>query len=112
MAHKINEDGLKRSTLASYIIKATKTTQTKKRKEGINRAIDRISDKQRWYVNSDEKKTVKEESMDPITEAIKSIREGKLDEMRNHFNKALAQKAVEKLEEKKLEMASAYFGQK
>jgi hypothetical protein len=52
----------------------------------------------------------KEETMNPITAGIKNIQEGNLEEMRQKFNQALAQKAVEKLEEKKLEIASNYFG--
>lgn len=104
---ELNEDGLRKSTLASYIKKAKKSK--KNRQKGIDRAEDRLNPNQRFYVHSKEK--LKEEAMNPITEAIKAIREGNLDEMRNQFNKALAQKAVEKLEEKKLEIASTYFGQ-
>lgn len=50
--------------------------------------------------------------MNTIKEAIKNIQEGKLEEMRQNFSAALSQKAVEKLEEKKLEIASNYFGTK
>lgn len=48
--------------------------------------------------------------MNPIKEAIVNIQEGNLEQMRQNFTTALAQKAVEKLEEKKLEIASNYFG--
>lgn len=53
---------------------------------------------------------IKEDKMDPVREGIKNILEGNLEKMRQNFNQALAQKAVEKLEEKKLEIASSYFG--
>lgn len=45
-------------------------------------------------------------------EAIKNIREKKLDEMKQNFNAALTTKAVQKLEEKKISIAKNYFGQK
>lgn len=46
-----------------------------------------------------------------IKRAIDSILENNLDEMRNNFNSALTAKAVEKLDEKKIEIAKNYFGQ-
>lgn len=45
-----------------------------------------------------------------INKAIENIFEGKLDEMRTNFSNALAAKAVEKLEERKIEIAENYFG--
>lgn len=53
---------------------------------------------------------LREETMDPIRSGIQNVLEGNLEQMRQNFNQALAQKAVEKLEEKKLEIASNYFG--
>lgn len=47
-----------------------------------------------------------------IQEALKSIVEGKLDNMRESFNSALTEKAVLKLDEKKQDIAKSYFGQK
>lgn len=47
-----------------------------------------------------------------IQEAIKNIREKKLEQMKENFNAAITSKAVEKLEEKKIEIAKNYFGQK
>lgn len=47
-----------------------------------------------------------------IKEAIKNIREKKLEQMKENFNAALTTKAVEKLEEKKQTIAKTYFGQK
>jgi hypothetical protein len=47
--------------------------------------------------------------MDQIKEAIKNIYEKKLDRMRENFNAALSQKAVQRLEEKKADIASAYI---
>ena len=38
-----------------------------------------------------------------IQEAIKNIREKKLEQMKENFNSAITSKAVEKLEEKKIE---------
>jgi hypothetical protein len=52
------------------------------------------------------------EEMNPIKAGIKDIQEGKLEQMREKFNDSLARKAAEALQEKKLEVASNYFGQK
>lgn len=46
-----------------------------------------------------------------IDKALDNIFEGKLDEMRSNFSAALSTKAVEKLEERKIEIAQNYFGQ-
>lgn len=46
-----------------------------------------------------------------INKAIENIFEGKLDEMRQNFSAALTSKAVERLEERKIEIAESYFGQ-
>lgn len=46
-----------------------------------------------------------------VNKALDSILEGKLDEMRTNFSSALTTKAVEKLEERKMDIAQAYFGQ-
>jgi hypothetical protein len=46
-----------------------------------------------------------------VNKALDSILEGKLDEMRTQFSNAISTKAVEKLEERKIEIAQAYFGQ-
>lgn len=62
----------------------------------------------RWA--NEHKDNLKEETMDPIRSGIQNVLEGNLEQMRQNFNQALAQKAVEKLEEKKLEIASNYFG--
>ena len=45
-----------------------------------------------------------------IDRALDNIFEGKLDEMRSNFSAALSTKAVEKLEERKIEIAQNYFG--
>lgn len=47
-----------------------------------------------------------------IQEAIKNIAEKKLDEMKHNVNAALSEKAIEKLEEKKIDMAKAFFAKK
>lgn len=47
-----------------------------------------------------------------IKEAIGNILENNLDAMRTNFSNVLSTKAVEKLEEKKIEIANKYFGQK
>jgi hypothetical protein len=52
------------------------------------------------------------EEMNPIKAGIKDIQEGRLEQMREKFNDSLARKAAEALQEKKLEVASNYFGQK
>lgn len=45
-----------------------------------------------------------------IKEAIRCIHEGNLKEMKEHIEQTLSQKAVDKLEEKKLQIANSYFG--
>jgi hypothetical protein len=47
-----------------------------------------------------------------IQEAVKNIREKKLEQMKENFNSAITEKAVQKLEEKKIDIAKNYFGQK
>lgn len=47
-----------------------------------------------------------------IQEAIKNIAEKKLDEMKQNVYAALSEKAVYKLEEKKIDMAKAFFAKK
>ena len=46
-----------------------------------------------------------------VNKALDSILAGKLDEMRTNFSNALSTKAVEKLEERKIDIAKNYFGQ-
>ena len=46
-----------------------------------------------------------------IKKALHNIMEGNLDGMRAEFSNALSTKAVEKLEERKIEIAKNYFGQ-
>jgi hypothetical protein len=46
-----------------------------------------------------------------IKNALNNILEGNLDAMRQNFSSALTTKAVEKLEERKIEIAKNYFGQ-
>lgn len=47
-----------------------------------------------------------------IKEAIQNILEKNLDEMKNNFQAALTEKAIEQMEEKKIKIAKGYFGQK
>ena len=47
-----------------------------------------------------------------VKEAIKNIREKKLEQMKENFNSAITEKAVQKLEEKKIDIAKNYFGKK
>jgi hypothetical protein len=46
-----------------------------------------------------------------VKQAIDNILENDLDTMRQNFSQALTTKAVEKLEERKVEIAKNYFGQ-
>lgn len=46
-----------------------------------------------------------------IKEAIQNILDKNLDEMKSNFNSAITEKAIEKLEEKKIEIASTYFAE-
>lgn len=47
-----------------------------------------------------------------IQEGIKNIIEKKLPLMKENFSAALTEKAMQKLEEKKIEIAKTYFGKK
>lgn len=47
-----------------------------------------------------------------IKQAINNILENNLDAMRQNFSAAITTKAVEKLEERKIEIAKNYFGKK
>ena len=47
-----------------------------------------------------------------VDKALENIMEGNLDAMRQNFSTALTQKAVQKLEERKIEIAKNYFGKK
>lgn len=49
--------------------------------------------------------------MNYIKEALSNIIEGNLDAMRQNFSSALMEKAVQKLEEKKIDIAESYFAQ-
>ncbi len=46
-----------------------------------------------------------------VNKALENILEGNLDAMRTHLSNTLATKAVEKLEERKIDIAQSYFGQ-
>jgi hypothetical protein len=45
-----------------------------------------------------------------ITEAIENVLDKRLDLMKENFESALNEKAVQKLEERKIEIAQNYFG--
>ena len=45
-----------------------------------------------------------------IKDGLQSILNNRLDSMRDHFSNALTTKAVDRLEERKVEIASNYFG--
>lgn len=45
-----------------------------------------------------------------VNKALNNILESNLDAMRQNFSAALSTKAVEKLEERKMEIAKNYFG--
>jgi hypothetical protein len=47
---------------------------------------------------------------DSIKEALDNILEQDLEGMRNAFSAAITERAVDKLEEKKVEIAQSYFG--
>lgn len=47
-----------------------------------------------------------------IKNALDAQKEGKLEEMKQHFDKALYEKAVDLLEERKKVIAQVYFGKK
>lgn len=45
-----------------------------------------------------------------IQKAIANIAEKRLDEMKENFSAAITEKAVQRLEERKIEIAQSYFG--
>lgn len=47
-----------------------------------------------------------------VNKALDNILENKLDEMRSNFSTVLTSKAVQKLEERKIEIAKNYFATK
>lgn len=47
-----------------------------------------------------------------IKDALQNILDNKLDTMRDNFSNVLTTKAVERLEERKVEIARGYFGKK
>jgi hypothetical protein len=47
-----------------------------------------------------------------VNKALDSVLANNLDEMRTQFSNALSTKAVEKLEERKSDIAKSYFGKK
>lgn len=57
------------------------------------------------------KKPMKE-SVDPVEQAIINVLDNNLDDMRTNVYQALSMLAAERLEEKKIEIADSYFGQK
>lgn len=108
-ARNITKKSSKEQDELSAKIKAKRkmTAAEKERLDTLgNRASDPVRAGRRYLQG------IHEENMNTIKEAIKNIQEGKLEEMRQNFSAALSQKAVEKLEEKKLEIASNYFGTK
>jgi len=46
-----------------------------------------------------------------IKEALENILDKKLDLMKENFQAALTEKAIEKIEDRKIEIAANYFGQ-
>lgn len=46
-----------------------------------------------------------------IKDAIHNLMDNKLDAMKENFNSVLTSKAIEKLDEKKIQIAQNYFGQ-
>ena len=60
-----------------------------------------------------EEETIKETKMDknPINEALLNILSNDLSEMKENLTQALQEKAIEKLEERKKEIAANYFAQ-
>ena len=103
-------DELKKSTLGSYIKKASESRKKAlhgskpdlktwgKRQKGITKAIHKLT---------------KEETMENehIKEAINNILDENLVDMKENFIVALQEKAMEKLEERKKEIAAQYFAQ-
>jgi hypothetical protein len=47
-----------------------------------------------------------------VKKAISYMMENNLDHMRDEMNKSLTEKAIEKIEERKIEIAQNYFGKK
>jgi DNA topoisomerase VI subunit B len=58
-----------------------------------------------------EKKETKMDNKQQIFEAIDNILENNLNEMKENFSQVLQEKTMEKLEEKKKDIAANYFAQ-
>lgn len=102
---------LKSETLGSYIKKAS--ASRKKSLEGPKADIKKWSKRQHGITTAI-KKLTNEETMDikeQIHEAIGNIMEENLHEMKENFLAVLQEKAIEKLEERKKEIAANYFAQ-
>lgn len=106
-------DELKAETLGSYIKKASAS-----RKEALNKGGAK-ADLKTWAkrqhgITTAIKKLTNEETMDnkdQIQEAIGNIMEDNLHEMKENFLAVLQEKTIEKLEERKKEIAANYFAQ-
>lgn len=103
---------VKAETLGSYIKKAS--ASRKKSLEGPKPDIKTWSKRQKGITTAIAKLTKEETTMDTkdlINEAIDNIVNENLNEMKDNFLAVINEKVMEKLEERKKEIASRYFAQ-
>ena len=110
-------------TLGSYIKKASASRKDAlnkggakadvktwgKRQKGITTAIKKLTDVTEGITHTIHEET--KMSNELIKEAIENIAEDNLSEMKENLMLALQEKAMEKLEERKKEIAANYFAQ-
>lgn len=108
-------DELKAETLGSYIKKASASRKEALNKEGGAKADVKTWGKRQKGITTAFKKLTNEETKmenkSLINEAIESIVDNDLNTMKENLMVALQEKAMEKLEERKKEIAANYFAE-
>lgn len=107
----VNE--LKAETLGSYIKKAAKSRKSALEKGGAKADLKTWGKRQKGITTAVKKLTTEETIMDNehIKEGINSILENDLVSMKESFMAALEEKVMEKLDERKKDIAANYFAQ-
>jgi hypothetical protein len=103
---------LRAETFGSYIAKASKSR--KKALEGPKPDVETWAKREHGIRTAIKKLTKEETKMDTkniINEAIDNILDNNLVDMKENLLAAIQEKAIERLEEKKKEIASNYFAQ-
>lgn len=106
-------DELAPETLGSYIKKASASRKDALNKGGAKADVKTWAKRQYGITTAIKKLTNEETKMENnlINEALESILDNNLSEMKENLKLALQEKAIEKLEERKKEIAANYFAQ-